>query len=373
MKVLSISTDRKVFEKGSAVRSRLLEYGKLVEELHVIVFAKKKFGFSDEKISPNIFLYPTNSLSSYLHIPSAILRALKLKQRGFLVDVVTTQDPFETGVAGYIIARAFKARLHFQIHTDFMSPYFSSESLLNRARVVFAKFLIPRADAVRVVSLRIQKSIERIVSYGVSITVLPILVEAKKIIESPENNLRKKYPQFDKILLVASRLTREKNIDMAIEAMRTIIQKYPKVGLVIVGEGPKFLHMKNLTQKYSLSSNVMFEGWQLDLTPYYKSADAFLLTSNYEGYGMTVVEAMSASCPVIMTDVGCAGEVVKDHENGLIVPVGDTLAFTQAIIGIISGNVEIRPVLENFQTKEEYLFAYKKSWENTLAEQKIYC
>lgn len=48
MKILSIGSDRKVFEEGSAVRSRLLDYGRFVEEIHIIVFAKKSQGFHED-------------------------------------------------------------------------------------------------------------------------------------------------------------------------------------------------------------------------------------------------------------------------------------------------------------------------------------
>ncbi|MDO8604234.1 MAG: glycosyltransferase family 4 protein [bacterium] len=364
MKVLSISTDRMVFEKGSAVRSRLLEYGGLIEELHVIVFAKKSLGLHDEVIEPNIFLYPTNSISKFFYIASAILFALKLRRRGVMIDVVTTQDPFEAGFAGYIIARIFKSHLHLQIHTDVMSPYFRNESMVNRIRVMLAKFLIPRAHAIRVVSMRIKKSIESIVKKNTSITVLPITSNIENTNHASEPDLRKKYPQFNKVILVASRLAQEKNIDMALDAMRAVIKKYPQAGLVIVGEGTEETHLKSLVREYSLEKNVLFESWQKDLSPYYRSADIFLLTSNYEGYGMTVVEALSAGCPVIMTDVGCAGEVVKDNENGLIVPVGDSQALVRAMESLISNNVRLTVKIPVLSSKEEYLATYKKSWDD---------
>ncbi|MGB2580752.1 MAG: glycosyltransferase, partial [Minisyncoccia bacterium] len=221
MRVLVISSDRKVFEKGSAVRSRLLDYGRLADELHVIVFAKKALGFQDEVIQPNIFLYSTNSLGKFFHIPHAILCALKLKRRGVAIDVVTTQDPFEAGLAGYIIARILKARLHIQIHTDVMSSYFAHESILNQARVILAKFLIPHANAIRVVSERIKNSLSTFNIQHSIITVLPILTETKN--RPHAFDLKKKYPQFDFHILVASRLSREKNIGSAVESMRSVV------------------------------------------------------------------------------------------------------------------------------------------------------
>ena len=367
MKVLSIGSDRKVFEKGSAVRSRLLEYGELADELHVIVFAKRSSGFRDETISPNIFLYPTNSLGKFFHVPAAIIRAVILKRQGVTIDVVTTQDPFEAGLVGYFVARIFSARLHIQIHTDFLSPYFARESLLNRARVTIAKFLIPKAGALRVVSERIKDSLF-INGYKLpSTTILPIFVKVqqnKKI--TPSENLREKYPQFDFRILVASRFSREKNIQSVINTMRLVVDAHPKTGLIIVGGGPEESQLKKLVAKLGLEENVVFEGWQSDLFAYYKTADVFVFPSYYEGYGMTVVESLAAGCPVIMTDVGCAGTVVRDKKNGLIAPVGDTPALAYAIERVVSGKVKFDVTAPKLTTKEEYLTAYRKSWEDAL-------
>lgn len=369
MKILSISTDRKVFEKGSAVRTRLIEYGGLADELHVIVFAKRALGFFKETVSPNIFLYPTNAWTRFGYVPHAIICALALKRRGVSIDVVTTQDPFECGVAGYLIARILCARFHIQVHTDFMSPYFVRESLLNKIRVRIAKFLLPRTDAIRVVSERIKKSLIASCSkiHASRIAVLPIFVDVQKIKDaSIKTDLRAKYPHFDFIALMASRFTKEKNIPMAISAMAEVVKKYPKAGLIIVGSGPEEQKLKLLATHYSLLSHVIFEPWTDDLASYYKIADIFALTSDYEGYGRTIIEAEAAGCLVIMTDVGIAGDVIKNGENGLVVPVGDVQALTSAILSVIGKKAVLRASLPKQPSKEEYLDAYRASWENTL-------
>jgi glycosyltransferase involved in cell wall biosynthesis len=369
MNILSISSDRKMFEQGSAVRARLLEYGQLVKRLHVIVFAKESLRFEDEVIHPNIFLYPTNTKTRLGYIPRAILKARALKKRAVRIDVVTAQDPFELGLTAYLIARIFGAKLHLQVHTDFMSPYFAKESLMNYARVMLAKFLLPRADAVRVVSERIRNSILSIQRARPmpSIEVLPIFVPTDSTAEvSSAHDLKKKYPQFEKHILMASRLTPEKNINLAIEVMAEIVIKYPKTGLIIVGEGSEKEALITKTKNYNLQDHVMFEDWQRDLFSYYKTADLFFLTSNYEGYGMAVVEALSAGCPVVMTDVGCAGEIVRHNENGLVAPVGNQGALVRMVSHYISGGVHLEARASELPTKDEYLARYLKSWQDAL-------
>ena len=96
------------------------------------------------------------------------------------------------------------------------------------------------------------------------------------------------------------------------------------------------------------------------LVNYYKIADLFLLTSNYEGYGMAAVEATAAGVPVVMTDVGVA--------LGRTFPVGDKIKGVEIIDKLINDPAERKKVveeqnrfLENWPTRVQYLEQYKKS------------
>lgn len=366
MKILSISSDRKVFEEGSAMRARTREYGRLVDELHVIVFAKKSHQYQDAVLSSNIFLYPTNTRTRFGYILSAIRHARALAKRGVQFDIVTAQDPFELGVTAFLIARMIGAKLHLQIHTDFMSPYFIKESLINRVRSMVARSLVRRADALRVVSERIKNSLQ-----GVDgpVRVLPIFIDVEHIAHSPViKNLKDTYPQFKKHILMASRLSSEKNIELAILSMGEVVKKNPTAGLIIVGSGDQEKALREQVRTLNIQSNVVFEGWQNDLISYYKTADIFLLTSNYEGYGMTIVEALAAGCPVVATDVGCVGEIMHHGVQGLVVPVGDKDAIVRAILDVLSGKVTFAHSIPKLHSKEDYLAQYRASWQDTLRD-----
>jgi len=360
MKVLMISTDKKIFDRNSAVNRRMVEYGGLVDELHIVVFAEK--GFSEMKISDNVVVYTTDSRNRWFYIFDAIRTGKKIGK----VDLITTQDPFETGIVGRCLARG--VRLQVQIHTDFLSPYFVRGNMLNRVRVIISKFVLPKADSIRVVSERIKNSLigSGIVKDWTKITVLPIFVDVKK--HDSDFNLHKKYPQFDFIVLMASRLSEEKNISLALTAFGDVKEKYPKTGLVIIGEG----EMRDILikQAVSLHGNVIFEPWSDDLASYYKSADLFLNTSNYEGYGLTLVESAASGCPIVSTDVGVIGGVLNEN-NVLVCGVGDGECVAQKII-IAMENKAIRgrlaedalkAVSKITVSKEDYLREYKRSWE----------
>ncbi|MFH1979251.1 MAG: glycosyltransferase [Patescibacteria group bacterium] len=358
MKVLSIGSDVDLFAKNSGVRQRIVEYGSLMEELHIVVFTKK--GYKKQNFG-NVFLYPTNSKNRWFYVFDAIRIGGQIEKP----DLITTQDPFESGLVGWRLMKYFSAKLQLQIHTDFMSSYFAKESWLNRLRVLIAKFLIPKADCIRVVSKRIKNSILGRLNLQSevqppSIKVLPIWIDVEQIRSAQiKTDLREKYPQFDFIILMASRLTKEKNIGLAIKAMSGVVQKCPKTGLVIVGEGPEKENLKFKIKNLKLRDNVVIEKWSEDLISYYKTTDLFLLTSRYEGYGRTLMEASVAGCKIVSSDVGIAPEILEE-EN--IFKVGDKDDLEKKLINAILGEIE-SPKLLASQTKEQYLEEYKKSWE----------
>ncbi len=324
MKTLMISTDWKIFEPESAVRARMINYSRSDSLLIVILGINRKL-----QTSGNLrFMGLTRWQAFFWRPPERF-------------DLVTSQDPFETGVIARRLARIVGAKLELQIHTDIGNNYFQHESFKNRVRYFLAKRLLPKADHIRVVSNRVRLYlVEKLKVENSKIEVRPIFIDVEKIKNSPITlNLHQKYPQFDKIILMASRLTREKNIGLAIEAIRDANLRIhtndtnKKILLLIVGSGPEEKKLKLLASSFQLSENIIFENWvdQETLYSYYKTCDLFLVTSFYEGYGMTLVEAQAAGCKIVATDVGVAREI-----GAHIVSINDPQAVAENIVKLLA-------------------------------------
>lgn len=366
MKLLVIGTDASIFKPDSEARGRIAAYSRLFDELHIIIFTAP--GCTPEAFE-RVHLYPTNS-RWLLRRPFDAARIGWRIAREQAIDIISVQDPAESGLAGWLLKRATGAPLHIQLHTDILSPYFRRNSWKERVRYWLARFILRRGDAFRVVSARIRTSLNSKFRIPNSkIMVLPIFVDREAIARArPVFILRQKYPEFDFIVLMVSRLNRDKRIDVALDAFAEFRDEYPRSGLIIVGDGPEREKSEVKSEKLKVSEGVVFKEWQKDLTSYYKGADVYLLTSAFEGYGRTVIEAAAAGVPIIMTDVGVAGEIISDGETGRVVPVGDRAALARALIAARREYPTMQQMAERAQVKvrslpprtwAEYLECYR--------------
>ena len=366
MKVLSIGSDRKLFEEGSSVASRSIEYGEKMEELHIVVFSLRLNNFKQKKISPHVTLYPTNSSFRIFYIWDAIRIGKRIvsDQKFVLGDsVITCQDPFESGFVGWRIAKKFGLPLHLQIHTDFLSPYFQN-SILQKLRVSIARFLLPRANFVRVVSLRISESLKK---SGTHLQhepkILPIRIDVESLEDKKSTvSLSQMFPQFKFTILMASRLTDEKNIKDALTTFSITSKLHPHIGLIIAGDGPLRKNLEQKSRELGIEKQTVFLGWRDDIFSLMKSSNMFLSTSRYEGYGMTLLEAGLAKCPVLTTNVGISEDILVHKKNSYICPVDDIMCLHEGIEALVGDNGMRYNMAENLAFDIQKLIPSKEAY-----------
>ena len=363
MKILNISLDASILKEGSRARKRHIDYGRLFSELHILILYPGR----EQNVGNNIWIYSVsgNKLVRFLCAYKKAKRIIKNRQ----IDLISSQDPFFAGLLGWLLKIKFGLPLQIQIHTDFLSPYFQGESIFNRIRVKLAKFLVWQADKIRVVSERIKNSLKQDGIEEKKIIVIPIYSEVKEKEVKIQKKIEKKNKRAKFIFLTISRLSREKNIQAQIKAMAELSKKYFDAELWIIGDGPLKNELKEAARKFGVGLQVKFFGWQKNLGKFYEQADVFLLTSNYEGWGMVVVEAASFGLPIIMTDVGLAGEFIKNNENGLIIPVADATKLADSMIRLISNEIlrdklgeKSRQAVYRLPSKDENTRLYKESF-----------
>jgi glycosyltransferase involved in cell wall biosynthesis len=102
--------------------------------------------------------------------------------------------------------------------------------------------------------------------------------------------------------------------------------------LVVVGCGPLETELKARSHELGIADTVVWAGFREDIPAVMSSFDIFALSSNYEGFGIVLLEAMAAGKPVVATGVSAIPEVIEDGVNGLLFPSGDADAFAAALL-----------------------------------------
>ena len=135
------------------------------------------------------------------------------------------------------------------------------------------------------------------------------------------------------LLAFAGRITKQKALDVALDALARV----EGVTLAIAGDGPDLPALRRRVVELGLDGRVRFLGPlnRDGVLTLFRAADASLLTSSWENFPHTVVEALAAGTPVIATAVGGVPELVRDGENGLLVSAGDHDALAAAIRRLI--------------------------------------
>jgi glycosyltransferase involved in cell wall biosynthesis len=265
--------------------------------------------------------------------------ALKIARAARRADVVYTTGMLVRSSLASALARrpvvmkltsdpAYERSLRYELFSGGLDEFQRAEGgklrVLRRVNDVAlrrAAHLVVPSDALRQLAIRWGIEPERV-------TLLPNPVSAPEAL-APRAELRARHGLTGPTLAFAGRLVPQKSIDVALRALA----RADGVTLVLAGEGGEADRMGALAQELGLGDRARFLGAQPRATVFelLAAADAALLSSSWENFPHMVVEALAVGTPVISTNVGGVGEIVRDGVNGLLVEIGDVDGLTAAI------------------------------------------
>ncbi|TDX45309.1 glycosyltransferase family 4 protein [Orenia marismortui] len=302
-------------------------------------------------LSFRFFLYPECRLS----VPNYFKIKNKLNEyQPNLIHIVT---PFNLGLCGLKYATSYDIPLISSYHTNF-THYLDYYNLhfLEKPIWTFFRWFHSHSTINLCPS---QSSLEELSNNGIkNLEIWDRGINSK--LYSPQyrdEDLRESYELGDKItLLYVGRLAPEKNLNLLIESMKIINQKYQdQVRLLITGDGPLLDKLKS-----EAPSNVIFTGYLKghDLSKIYASADIFAFPSITETYGNVILEAMASGLAVVSFLEGGVRENLEDGYNGLACVEVTPESFARNLEKVII-NKKLREELAD----NAYNYAINKSWD----------
>lgn len=248
---------------------------------------------------------------SYLKHVSRLKKAI----RRFRPDVLHAHYATSYGLIGAL--SGFHPLVISAWGTDVMK--FPQKNLLNRSML---KYNLRKADAVCATSFTIKEYLKPVT--GKPVEVIPFGVDTEKFRKKAVDSL---LPAGAFVYGSIKPLESLYNTDVLIKAFAALKQKHTEknMKLLIIGEGSQAAALKALAARLAVESDVLFTGRVpfAQIADYYNMLDVLVNISDYESFGVSVIEAMACEKPVIVTNTGGLKEIVENANFGSLVEVGN--------------------------------------------------
>ena len=260
------------------------------------------------------------------------VKALKAIKKWNL-DVIHSQTEFGVGTFARIISKQLNIPLVHTYHTMYEDyVHYITHGYFNKSSKKIVEYLtlfycdktitelvVPTKKAYELFKkkYKVDRNVY-IVPTGIDIEKFYIENNKKLNIDQKRQSLGLEKDDF--IILFVGRIGTEKNLDLLLSSMKTLIGVSPKIKLLVVGDGPDLLNYQKYCNKNKIEENVIFTGkvpWN-EISDYYLISDVFATASHTETQGLTVIEAMAASLPVVCINDESFTDTVIDNLNGKI-------------------------------------------------------
>jgi len=208
-------------------------------------------------------------------------------------------------------------------------------------------FSINQSDAITAVSENLRDETYKTFTIEKEIEVIYNFVDVNRFTRKPIDAFRKVIaPNGERILLHASNFRKIKRVQDVVKIFHEIHKQLPSK-LLFVGDGPERQMTEELSRSLGVYDDVSFVGKQEQMEDILAIADLFLLTSDYESFGLAALEAMASGVPVVSTNAGGLKEIMIPGEVGYMADIGDINTMSKYALDILKND----DVLKVFKTK----------------------
>ncbi|VAX11607.1 Glycosyl transferase, group 1 [hydrothermal vent metagenome] len=208
----------------------------------------------------------------------------------------------------------------------------------SKIKRLFTSLFFPMADEVIAVSQAAKRDL--ICNFKVPKSKISVITNgidkeqvAKHSAEQPESNI---FDDTVPVIIAVGRLSKQKGFDLLIRTFAKVREKH-KVKLLILGEGEERAELEHLSAELGLSDYVSMPGFVSNPYTYIKRSFLYVMSSNFEGFPVVLLEVMACGTPIISTNCTSGpDEILEDRITGILVQVGDIEALNNAICNLLN-------------------------------------
>jgi N-acetyl-alpha-D-glucosaminyl L-malate synthase BshA len=207
-------------------------------------------------------------------------------------------------------------------------------------------FSINQSDAITAVSKNLRDETYKIFGIEKEIQVIYNFVDVKRFRRKGIDAFRKVIaPNGERILLHASNFRKVKRVEDVVKIFYEV-QKVMPAKLLFIGDGPERVTAEELSRSLGVCNDMQFVGKQEQMEDILAIGDLFLLTSEYESFGLAALEAMAAGVPVVSSNAGGISEIMVQGETGFMSDVGDIASMSKQALAILKDDKTLRKFKE---------------------------
>jgi glycosyltransferase involved in cell wall biosynthesis len=377
VRVLFISRDETLLNPTQQTLDGFIALSDLFDEVHILILRQ---GIPPKypvlRVAKNVWLY-TVSARAWWWTP-VVARRLVADQLVFVgglrADLIVARDPFESGLLASWLARYYQRPAQLHVLQDYTLPEFLLAARGNRWRKLLPRFIIPRFLSVRTATLAIARRLEKKFLIE-DLAALPRYTDYAALARLPAAiDLKTKYPTFSFVMLFVGRLGYESTCHRVIDAAREYLRN-PRVGLIIIGEGPAKKEFQKRAALYGITPQVVFADQDVDVTSYLKTAHVLIVSDTDSEADDILLRGAAVGIPLIVTKNQFRDDMLVHEESAYIVQ-NEGVEFLRVAINTLLNDVGLRHrlalrakdvILDRFMINpEDYRRAYRASIEKAL-------
>lgn len=248
-----------------------------------------------------------------------------------------------------LIESIANTKKYFVLH----SSHYLDSSIRNSYKYLLNN--INKADKIIVLTKEQAKDLMELGLDSEKIAVIPHSMKDKV---EPLHEKNRSYEKF----VYLGRLTGEKQVDHIIKAFKNVVERKPSYSLEIYGEGEKREELDKLIDELNLKNSVKLMGKTDDIEGVFRTSNASVITSEFEGFGLVIMESLFYECPVISYNFKYGPkDLITNEKNGYIVEKNNINLLSEVMLKVINN-----PLKEAKLSQEFYLSANLEKWQKLL-------
>lgn len=373
-RVLFVTSDTDALIEDSAAQREYLALADYFDEIHVLVLVSHRGEQKTLRTADNVWTYSVHH-KRWWRLPFVARDAAANQlvfNGGFRPDIVVGVDPYEAGLAALRIAKRYARPLQIHVKENFMKRSFLAVDRRNKWRRRIARYVLARTSSVRAATFAIQHMLEEEVGDIADLTTLPKFYNFTGYIENPPSfDIHDIYKGYVFIILAFGPLTADSYLHDTFTALHRTLHN-PRIGLVVIGDGPAKKLFTEKAQLLGIERNVAFLPRVDDLLSYVKTADLLIATGTDKESETAVLRAAAGGLPIVAYETDVRNDLFEDGVSAFLCPPGDTVCMTEKFTQFLNSPAYRKEFARNsvqvakdrlIENPEQYHRAYRDSIE----------